>query len=162
MAFDAFIKLTDINGPVTRKGLEKFIEVLSFSFGASQSVSNEASGGMSGGKPSVSSLNLMKRTDATSPLLFSGCCGGKHFAEVTVQLFKAGGTNQVKFMEYKLTKVFIESVQWSGSGGGDDTPMESLSLAFQKIEMTYLPQDEKGGVGKPIIAMYDAANATTK
>lgn len=162
MAFDAFMKLTGVDGPVTRKGLEKFIEVLSYSFGASQSISAEASGGMSGGKPTISSMSLMKRTDATSPGLFATCCGGKHYPEVLIQLFKSGGTNQVKFLEYKLTKVFIESVQWSGSGGGDDTPMESLSLAFQKIEMTYMPQDEKGGVGKPQIAMYDTANASTK
>ncbi|HWA16166.1 MAG TPA: type VI secretion system tube protein Hcp, partial [Gemmatimonadales bacterium] len=96
MAFDAFMKLTGVDGPVTRKGLEKFIEVLSFSFGASQSISSEASGGMSGGKPSLSSMNIMKRTDATSPNLFATCCGGKHYPEVLIQLYKATGTNQSK------------------------------------------------------------------
>jgi type VI secretion system secreted protein Hcp len=162
MAFDAFIKLTEINGPVTRKGLEKFIEVMSFSHGVSQSINMENAGGMAGGKPVLSSISFMKRGDATSPLLFSAICGGKHFAEVVIWFFKSGGTNQVKFMEYKLTKVFIDSFQVSGSSGGDDTPMESLSLAFQKIEISYLPQDEKGGVGKPVIAFYDVANATSK
>ena len=46
MAFDAFMKLTGINGPSVRKGLEKYIEVYSFSFGASNPVSINAGGGM--------------------------------------------------------------------------------------------------------------------
>ena len=38
----------------------------------------------------------------------------------------------------------VESVQWSGSTGGDDTPTESLSLAFAKVEIEYKTQDDKG------------------
>lgn len=158
MAFDAFIKLTGINGPVVRKGLEKYIEVYSFSFGASNPVSINAGGGMGAGKVSLSSMNLMKKSDQTSPELFQGCCTGKHFDEVLIQLFKAGGT-QGKFIEYKLEDVMVESVQWSGSQGGDDTPTESVSLAFQKIEIMYQSQDDKGNVGKPIIGKWDQVHA---
>lgn len=158
MAFDAFIKLTGINGPVVRKGLEKFIELYSFSFGASNPVSINSAGGMGAGKVSLSSLSLMKKSDATSPEIFQACCTGKHFDEVLVQLFKAGGT-QGKFIEYKLEDVMVESIQWSGSGGGDDTPHESVSLAFQKIEIMYQSQDDKGNVGKPIIGKWDQVQA---
>lgn len=161
MAFDCFIKLNGINGTVTRKGLEKFMEVYSFSFGASNPVSVNASGGMGAGKASVSSFNLMKKSDATSPELFQACCTGKHFPDATIQLFKAGGTQQ-KFLEYLLEDVMVESVQWSGSGGGDDTPTESVSVAFQKITVTYQPQDDKGNVGKPIIGKWDVAQASAK
>ena len=31
----------------------------------------------------------------------------------------------------------VESVQWSGSSGGDDTPTESVSFAFAKVEIDY-------------------------
>lgn len=161
MAFDCFIKLNGINGAVTRKGLEKFMEVYSFSFGASNPVSVGASGGMGAGKASVSSFNLMKKSDGTSPELFQACCTGKHFPDAVIQLFKAGGTQQ-KFLEYKLEDVMVESVQWSGSGGGDDTPTESLSLAFQIITVTYQSQDDKGTVGKPIIGKWDQAQASAK
>jgi type VI secretion system secreted protein Hcp len=162
MALDAFIKFTDLNGPVTRKGVEKFIEVLSFSFGASNTVIVDPQGGMSGGKPDVSNLNIMKRADATTPTFFTKCCGGTHFPDATLQVFKSGGAGQAKFLEYKLTKVFVTSYQVSASGGGDDSPVESLSLAFQKIDMNWLSQDDKGAMKNPIIASYDITNASVK
>jgi type VI secretion system secreted protein Hcp len=159
MAFDAFIKLKGLNGPVVRKGLEKSIELYSFSFGASNPVSVNAHGGMGAGKVSISSFNLMKKSDATSPELFQACCTGHHYDEAVVQLFKAGGTQQ-KFIEYKFEDVMVESIQWSGSSGGDDTPTESLSFAFQKVEIMYQQQDDKGNVGKPVIGKWDMAQAS--
>lgn len=159
MAFDAFLKLKGIDGPVVRKGLEKFIEIYSFSFGASNPVSLNAHGGMGAGKVSLSSFNLMKKSDGVSPTLFQACCTGKHYDEAVLQLFKAGGKQQ-KFIEYKLEDVMIESIQWSGSGGGDDTPTESLSVAFQKVEVMYQQQDDKGNVGKPVIGKWDQTNAS--
>jgi type VI secretion system secreted protein Hcp len=42
------------------------------------------------------------------------------------------------------------------SSGGDDTPTESVSLAFAKVEVEYQQQDSKGGtVGKPVKAGWD-------
>jgi type VI secretion system secreted protein Hcp len=36
--------------------------------------------------------------------------------------------------------VMIESIQWSGSSGGDDTPSESVSFAFGAFSISYWPQ----------------------
>ncbi len=44
--------------------------------------------------------------------------------------------------------MFVESIQWSGSAGGDDTPTESISVAFGKVTMTYMVQDDKGKLSK--------------
>ena len=35
----------------------------------------------------------------------------------------------------------VESIQWSGSSGGDDTPTESVSFAFAKVKVTYSKQE---------------------
>jgi len=60
---------------------------------------------------------------------------------------KATGTSggQAVFLKYVFTDVMVESVQWSGSSGGDDTPTESVSLAFAKCAITYSKQDEATG-----------------
>ena len=60
---------------------------------------------------------------------------------------KATGTDggQAVFLKYEFTDVMVESIQWSGSTGGDDTPTESLSLAFAKVAINYLKQDEGTG-----------------
>ena len=39
----------------------------------------------------------------------------------------------------------VESIQWSGSSGGDDTPTESVSFAFAKVTIEYYKQAEDTG-----------------
>jgi type VI secretion system secreted protein Hcp len=163
MAFDTFIKLGDLNGESTRKGFEKWIEIYSFSMGASNPTTvGSAAGGMSAGKVSVSSFNIMKKTDASSPTLFSMCCVGDHFDTATVTLNKASGdkTTPLAFLKYEFNEVYIESIQWSGSSGGDDTPSESVSLAFGKIKVTYTPQTTKGTPGDPVSTSWDNTTVT--
>ena len=86
----------------------------------------------------------MKKTETSSSKLFAACCAGQHFPTATVEMSKATGTSgeQQVFLKYVFTDVMVESVQWSGSTGGDDTPTESVSLAFAKVAIAYSKQDE--------------------
>jgi type VI secretion system secreted protein Hcp len=78
-----------------------------------------------------------------------------------VTLHKAGGGKSVDFLKYDFEEVFVDSVQWSGSSGGDDTPMESVSFAFSRVEMTYSPQAPDGTkVGKPVVGSWDQRTVT--
>ena len=124
-------------------------EIFSFSLGASNPASvGPSSGGLSAGRVSVSSFNLMKKTDNLSPLLFQACCNGQHIKKATIVLRKAAGKDgkQSVFLEYDFDDCMIESIQWSGSSGGDDTPTESISIAFAKIAVTYQKQDTVTGI----------------
>ena len=146
MAFDTFLDMEGVPGESTAKGFEGKTEIYSFSLGASNPTTvSSGSGGLSGGKVSVSSFNFMKKSDKTSATLFQNCCNGEHIPKVTVSMRKAGGAGgQQIFLKYKFTEVMVESIQWSGSSGGDDSPTESCSFAFGKIEIEYLKQDAKG------------------
>jgi type VI secretion system secreted protein Hcp len=155
MAFDAFLKITGVDGDSKRKGFEKQIEILSFSLGASNPSTMGVSGGGGGGKVSISSFNLMKKSDITSPVLFQNCCEGGHFDKAIVTLNKAGGKVAVDFLKYEFEHVFVDSIQWSGSGGGDDTPMESVSLSFGKVVITYTAQDDKGAKSATKVGQWD-------
>ncbi|MBV9879081.1 MAG: type VI secretion system tube protein Hcp [Gemmatirosa sp.] len=152
MPFDTFIDIATVEGESTATGFEKKIEIYSFSWGASNPVTvGSGSGGMSSGKVSISSFNIMKKTDKSSTTLFQACATGHHFDTATVTMRKATGNagGQKAFLVYKFTEVMVESIQWSGSSGGDDTPTESVSLAFGKVEVEYFGQDPKGAV-KPL------------
>lgn len=164
MAYDAFMWL---EGPNSGKPVEgetqdktmsakKAFEIYSFSFGASNPVTiGSTAGGAGGGKVSISSFNIMKKTDSASPGLFLNCCMGSHFDKAEVVLRKAGG-QAVEYIKYHFGTVFVESVQWSGSSGGDDTPTESVSFAFGQFTLEYLPQTAKGSGGsKPMTADWD-------
>lgn len=156
MAFDAFLKIDGVDGESTRKGFEKQMELQSFSWGASNpSTVGAGGGGGGGGKVSVSSFAIMKRSDAASPILFQSCCTGSHFAKAVVTLNKAAGTTALDFIKYEFEEVYVDSVQWSGSSGGDDTPTESVSFSFGKVTMMYTPQNKDGSKGSPAVGSWD-------
>ena len=161
MAYDAFMWIT--GGDPNPKGEtndDKFkpkgaFELYSFSWGASNPVTiGSATSGAGAGKVSISSFNVMKKTDKASPVLFLACCKGSHYPKADVVLRKSGGA-AIEYLTYTFTEVFIESIQWSGSSGGDDVPSESVSFAFGKCEIKYYPQDEKGGLGTAVPATWD-------
>jgi type VI secretion system secreted protein Hcp len=157
MAFDTYLKIEGVDGESTTKGLEKQMEIFSFSWGASNPTTvGSGATGLSAGRVSVSSFHVMKKTEKSSALLFQACCSGKHFPTAELTMRKAGGdAGQLPFLKYKFEDVLIESVQWSGSTGGDDSPTESLSLAFGKCEVEYQQQSADGNVGNPVLAAWD-------
>lgn len=168
MAYDAFMWLKggapEAKGETTDKTYKdkSAFEIYSFSWGASNPVSiGSSSGGAGAGKVSISSFNVMKKTDSASPALFLNCCKGQHFTEAHVVLRKAGG-EALEYLTYDFEEVFVESIQWSGSSGGDDTPTESVSFAFGKVDLKYTPQKGKGEKGTAIPATWDIRQNTAK
>lgn len=156
MAFDAYLKLDGIDGETVRAGFEKWIEIYSFSMGASNPSSIGTSGaGAGAGKADLSSFSFMKKTDGASPKMFQMCCEGKHFPKAQLVLNKAGGDKSISYLKYDFTEVFVDSIQWSGASGGDDTPAESVSLSFGAVNVTYTPQKADGSPGSAVIAGWD-------
>ncbi|HTR76748.1 MAG TPA: type VI secretion system tube protein Hcp [Gemmatimonadaceae bacterium] len=149
MAIDMFLKLDGIDGESTDSKHKNEIEISSFSWGASNPTSiGSATGGIGAGKVHLSDLNITTGMNKASPKLFLACSSGQHIATGTLSVRKAGGT-QLDYLTYTLTEVLVSSYNTSG-GGGSDTPMESISLAFAKIEMSYAPQGADGKLGSPV------------
>ena len=163
MAFDTYVELTGIEGEATAKSFEKKIEIFSFSWGASAPVTvGPGTGGMTASRVSISSFNVMKKTDVASPKLFKACCTGDHINKMTVSMRKqTGAGGQEVFLTYKFDEVMVESVQWSGSSGGGDTPSESVSFAFGKVTVEYKTQDKTGklAAGTPVVWDITAVSA---
>lgn len=165
MAFDTYLELKtpNVEGETTAAGYEKKIEIYSFSWGASNPTTvSPGKDGLSAGRVSISSFNIMKKTEKSSARLFKACCTGEHFGEALVHLRKATGEGgQKPFLTYKFTDVMVESIQWSGSSGGDDTPTESVSFAFGKVEVEYFMQDDKGALKTAGQASWDLTKVKT-
>jgi type VI secretion system secreted protein Hcp len=156
MAFDAFLKIDGVDGESTRKGFEKQTEIQSFSWGATNPATmSSASGGAGGGKATLTSFSVTKKTDKASPLLFQACLEGTHYAKASVTLNKAAGKSAVDFLKYEFEKVYVENVQQSGASGGDDAAQEIVSFVFAKVTMTYTPQNPDGTKGSPMVASWD-------
>jgi type VI secretion system secreted protein Hcp len=150
MPFDAFLKVATIPGESTDDKHSEWIEVLSFSWGASQATGGAASatGGHAGQRVDIQDFSVVKQLDKASPKLFLACCSGEHVADVTLELCKAGGGKE-KYMTYKLSDVMVSSIRPGGSSqGGDALPLEEVGFRFGKVQMEYVPLDSKTGKGK--------------
>lgn len=157
MAFDCFMKIKDIDGESTDEKHKKWIEVHSFSFGATQFVgaSPSTAGGRSSERVDISAVTVVKDLDKASPKIFAKCCNGEHIKEVIIELCRSSGKKQ-KYMEYKLEDVLVESYSPSGGGG---VPTEAISLNPGKITLTYTATNaETGKAEGNVTANWDVTN----
>ncbi|HMF38065.1 MAG TPA: type VI secretion system tube protein Hcp, partial [Isosphaeraceae bacterium] len=92
MAYDTFLTIETVTGEATQANHPGWIEIYSFSWGASNPTTvGSGSSGLSAGKASVSSFNIMKKTELSSCKLFAACCAGQHYKDATVEMSKATG-----------------------------------------------------------------------
>jgi type VI secretion system Hcp family effector len=145
MSFDSFVKINGIEGESTDSKHSGWIEAIQFNNGVSQMVSTTASsaGGAGAERADVRPFTFLKQVDSSSPKLFQACAAGTHFDKITIAIYRAGGDEKVKFMEYELSNCIICDV--STNGGGKGFPTESISINFGKIFITYVKQRRQGG-----------------
>lgn len=149
MAVDIFLKLEgpDLEGESSDSVHEGEIDVLSWSWGLSQSGTMHVARGGGAGKVNVSDLGVSKLIDKASPNIVQHCAMGTQFEKATLTCRKASGDGgQIDFLKIELENVIISAVTLSGSGseGTDTLFAESVSLNFGKFNVTYTPQDNDG------------------
>ena len=148
MAVDMFIKIDTVDGESRDKVHKKEIDVLAWSWGISNSGSAHVGGGAGAGKANVQDISFTKWVDSSTPKLLLACCDGKHFANATLVVRKAG-EKPVEYIKIKVEEVLITSISTGGSGG-EDRLTENVTLNFAKVSVDYVPQDEKGAAGTAI------------
>jgi type VI secretion system secreted protein Hcp len=153
MAVDIFLKLDGIKGESQDSKHKEEIDVMSYSFGASQSGTMAYGGGGGAGKVQFQDLSFTHRVDKSSPILFLHCANGHHIKEATLTNRKAGKEQQ-EYLVLKLTDLIVSSVQHGDSAGGE-LPMESVSINFAKIEMEYKEQKKDGTLGAGVKFNWD-------
>lgn len=146
MAMDVFLKIEGIEGESADKVHAGSIDILAWSWGASQSGTTHIGGGGGAGKVNVQDISLTKWVDRSTPDLFLACCNGKHFPKASLIVRKAG-EKPLEYLKIHLEDLIISSVSTGGSGG-EDRLTENISLNFGKIKVEYTEQDTKGGPGK--------------
>ncbi len=150
MSADAYLKVKDINGKSTDDKHKDWIEVLSYSWGVSQSASG---GGMqTEGRANLQDLSITKELDIASPKLAEECAKGTRIDEVKMELCRAGG-KQEKYMEYTLEKCIVSSYSTGGGGGG--TPVETITFNYGKIKWNYIKLDDKGSAAGNVPGGWD-------
>jgi len=148
-----FLQIDGIKGESADKTHKDEIDILSFSFGVTNSGSFSGGGGGGTGKASFSSFKFNKLYDASSPPLFTATATGKHIETATFAFRRSGGDSPGDFLTVKLTDVLVTGYQ---QGGTKEPPLlEGVELDASKIAIEYKPQKQDGSFGPAITATYD-------
>jgi type VI secretion system secreted protein Hcp len=156
---DYYLKIDGLDGESQDEKHKNEIHIHDFSFGAANTGSGHSNTGSGSGRAIIHDMHCHKHTDKSSPNIFIACANGKHFKEATLTIKKAG-EHPHAYLIYKMENVMLSHYGVKGNGG--DIAMETLSLNFSTIEMTYVPQKPDGTAGAKIVKKHDiSANKST-
>ncbi len=150
MASDIFAKLGDIKGESADDKHKDEIEVLSYSWGVTNSGSI-SSQGLAAGKALFKDLSIVHHIDVASPSLLKACATGLHLKDATITQRKSG-KGQQEFLVIKMNDVIITSVT---QGDDPNQSSEVVSLTFAKVDLEYKPQKPDGSLDAGIHFKYD-------
>jgi type VI secretion system secreted protein Hcp len=144
MAVDMFLKIEgeDIKGEAVDAAHKDEIDVLAWSWGATQSGSMHTSKGGGSGKVNVQDISITKWVDSATSPIFKSVCNGESFKKCTLTVRKAG-KSPLEYLVITMEKCIISSVSTGGSGG-EDRLTENISINFAKFKVAYTPQKEDG------------------
>lgn len=143
MAVDYFLKLEGgIQGESQDEKHKNEIQILSWSWGASNVSSVSGTGGSGAGKADLSDVSMMLNFDKSTPKFFKSICLGTHIPSGTLSAIKAG-TDGKPYLKVDFKEIFVTGLQMSAAG---EVPSVSLSFSYNEIKMDYSMQDEKGNV----------------
>ena len=153
MAMSIFARIGTIKGESQDAKHKDEIDVLSWSWGVSQSGIAGHGGGGGAGKATFHDFNFTHHVDKASPLVMKACATGQHISDATITVRKAG-KGQQEYLIIKMTDILVTSVSTSVSAEGGTT-IESVVLAFAKVDLEYKPQKPDGSLDVGLHFKYD-------
>ena len=151
-AFDYFLKIDGIPGESTDAKHKDEIEVLSWSWGETQETAVSPGGGAGTGRVAMTDLHVSANFTKASPQLLLACASGKHLKSAILTGRKAGKAQQ-EYLSFSLTDVLVSGYQ---TGAAEvKGPLDSISLNFSKIELSYRGQNADGSLAPAIRVGWD-------
>jgi type VI protein secretion system component Hcp len=140
VSLDIFLVIDVVEGPIAVKGFEHkglgaAFEIYSFSFGASNPVepNSTGGGGQNAGKLVFGELSIvMAANKGTAPLLLK-LGQGKPFKSVQIVCLRKGDKAVEEAERYVFEYVLISSKQMSASSGGDNSSTVQVSFRYLKL-----------------------------
>ena len=150
---DYFLKIDGVEGESTDAKHKGEIDIMSFSWGATQTGTFAFGGGGGAGKVQFQDFHFTSSVSKASPTLMLKCATGEHIKSATLTCRNAGETQQ-EFMHIKFEDVLVSSYQSGGSQGGG-VPTDQMSLNFAKVTFDYQPQKPDGTLDSAVKAGWD-------
>ena len=152
MAIALYLKVEGVDGESKDSKHESWIDVESFSWGATQPHALDRGGGGGAGKATFHDLAATVKIDKAYPTLLDKCAKGEHLGKIECHAVKSGGS-ALTYLKIELNEVIVTSVNLAGSQGAD--VIASYSFQGSKLKTSYVPQTEKGGGGGSVDKQWD-------
>jgi len=154
MAVDYFLKIDGIEGESADSKHKGEIDLLSFSWGETQTGTHSTGGGGGAGKVQMQDFHFVMKCNKASPKLALACAEGEHIKKAVLVCRKAGKEQQ-EFFKISMSDLLVSSFQTGGSAHGDEIPMDQISMNYSKIEFEYKEQKADGSLGGTTKSGYD-------
>ena len=145
MAVDYFLKIDGIKGESADDKHKDEIDLLSWSWGETQTGSHATGGGGGAGKVSMQDFHFVMKVNTASPSLILACASGEHIPKAVLTCRKAG-KDQQEYLKIKFSDLLVSSYQTGGSSSGDEIPSDQISVNYTKIEYGYAKQKPDGSL----------------
>jgi len=142
MAVDYFLKLDGIEGESADEKHKNQIQLMSWSWGASNMSSVAGTGGSGAGKVDMSDFNMMTFFDKSTPKFFKNISKGTHITKGTLEAIKSGADGK-PYLKVDFQEIFVTGLQMSASS---EVPSVSITFTYNEIKVDYYQQDEKGNL----------------
>jgi type VI secretion system secreted protein Hcp len=154
MAMVYFLKIDGIPGDsndLTHKGE---IDVMTVSWGMSQSGTVSAGAGGGAGKATFQDFRFEMRQNSASPALFLACAQGTRIKEALLTVRKSGA-DQPDFFQIKISDLIVKTFDETG----DVEITQQVTLDYNKIEYAYSRENDDGSLTEvPAVGWDLAAN----
>ncbi|HET6795254.1 MAG TPA: type VI secretion system tube protein Hcp [Acidimicrobiales bacterium] len=169
---DYFLKIDGIDGESADSKHKGEIEVESFSWGLNNPGNASAGGGGGAGRPaSFFDAFFSAATSKATPPLFLASAAGKHLPTATLTARRGAnsdGQGGVEYLKIVFADLLVTSYKEDVLGGRlhaapdetqnmlpDGTTMDTFSINFSKVTVTYTPANADGSTGTPVSASFD-------
>lgn len=151
-AVDYFLKIDGIPGESTDSKHKGEIELLSFSWGASNNA--QVSAGNRAGRVSFQDFEFSKVVDKATPQIFLKCVSGVHISSATLSARKSSGGEVANpdFLKIVFSNVLI-SFYKEQIPDRDTFTAEHVGALFAKMSLTFTPTNQvtgAAGAAEPI------------
>jgi type VI secretion system secreted protein Hcp len=157
-----YMKWPEIDGDVTTKGWEKWIDLESCSFGSTRDIKAPHGRGASreAGSVHVSDIQLSKGHDCCSQKVFREALTGTGKV-VKIQFLQSkeagGGATLQTYLEIELDGAMLSN--WSMGGGGGGKPSESMTVNFAKVSYRQIEYDRNNKPQSPAATTFDVGTS---
>ncbi|TFV95356.1 Hcp family type VI secretion system effector [Leifsonia flava] len=159
MTSPMFLKLAGITGESVDAEHPDEIEMLSWSWGASNPGGGGFGGGGGGvgraGKVTFQDFHFTHHVDAASAGLLLACATGKHSPDA-VFAARRPGESPSQYLVVRFRDVMVTSVSGAGAAT-DDASLESVSLVYDAVSFEYSRQMPDGSLAPASVFQWDVA-----